>query len=222
MGAMKNILSRERALASQRRAGNNRGNGKMRAAGTITASDVGKDLLLINAELRRTVFPKAVDAISTQVRKEAVRNVKAGGGTTIGMSKRTGTRGSPLVNGPNGPYLRGGWSAKVVRKRGANKESMAINGGKNGTRGIITRTSRKRGGYGITGPVYGFDDKQNSKVGHNHAHTLEFGAPGHKKWGKKRGKPLKARPFLGPAAESSKGAQIAKLKTILRKWAKEG
>jgi hypothetical protein len=222
MGAMKNILNRERMLANQRNNKRPKSKMSMKAAGTITASDVGKDLLMIHKELRSVVFPKAVDAISTQVRKTAVRNLKSGGGTTIGMSKRTGTRGSPLVNGPNGPYFKNGWSAKVVAKRGANKPSMAQNGGKNGSKGIITKTSRKRGGYGITGPIYGFDDKQNSRVGYNHAHTLEFGAPGHKKWGKKRGKPLPARPFLGPAAEESRGAQIAKLKKLLRKWGKVG
>lgn len=218
MGAMKNILAR----------GNRKGpvvpsKGGMKAAGQINMTDLGKDLMLINEELRQTVFPKIVDAIGTQVRKAAVQKLKLGGGpNSVGMSQRTGTRGSPLINGPNGPYLKGGWSAKVVAKRGADKKSMARNGGKNGKYGIISRSSKRRGGYGITGPVYGFDDKQNSRDGHNHAHTLEFGAPNHKKWGKKRGPKLPARPFLGPAADETRQKQIVKLKKILRKWAKVG
>ena len=218
MGSMRNILAR----------GNRKGppvsrTGSMRAAGQINMTDLGKDLTLINKELRQTVFVKVVDAIGTQVRKRAVQKLKLGGGpSSVGESQRTGTRGSPLVNGSNGPYLKGGWSAKVVAKRGADKKSMARNGGKNGKFGIISRSSKRRGGYGITGPVYGFDDKQNSRDGHNHAHTLEFGAPNHKKWGKKRGPKLHPRPFLGPAADETRQNQIVKIKKILRKWAKVG
>lgn len=220
MGAMKRILSRENRTKSSKMA---KGKKSIRAAGTVHMTDIGKDLMLIHAELRKKVFPKCVDAISTQVRKRAVQKLKlGGGGDSVGMSQRTGTRGSPLINGINGPYLKGGWSAKVVRKRGADKGSMARNGGKNGKFGIISKTSTRRGGWGITGPVYGYDDKQNSREGHNHAHTLEFGAKGHKKWGKDRGRPLKARPFLGPAADETRNTQIVKLKKILRKWGKEG
>ena len=220
MGAMKNILSR-----NNRMKGNKAKTSKMgvNAAGTITETDLGRDLMLINEELRGTVFPKAVDMMSTLVRKQAVQNLKLGGGAgSVGMSIKTGTRGV-LTQGANGPYMKGGWSRKVLAKRGADKPSMARNGGKNGKFGIITKTSKRRGGgWGITGPVYGFDDKSNSRTGHNHAHTLEFGAKGHKKWGKKVGKPLPPRPFLGPAADQTRGRQIMKLKTLLRKWGREG
>lgn len=220
MGAMKEILSRERMKARSKANFSKHG---IRAAGTITESNIGKDLMLIHKELRATVLPKAVDAISTIVRKRAVEKLKLGGGpSSIGMSVKTGTRGV-LTQGRNGPYMKGGWSRKVLAKRGADKPSMARNGGKNGKYGIITKTSKRRGGgYGITGPVYGFDDKQNSRTGHNHAHTLEFGAKGHKKWGKKRGRPLPERPFLGPAAQETLSNQKAKLKTLLRKWGREG
>ena len=219
MGAMKDILSRENRKKASRKPKSNR---SMKSAGTVTATDLGKDLMLIHEELRSTVFPKCIDAISTLVGTRAVAKLKVGGGpSSIGMSVRTGTRGV-LTQGVNGPYMKGGWSAKVLRKRGADKESMARNGGKGGKYGIISRTSKKYGGYGITGPVYGFDDKQNSRTGHNHAHTLEFGAKGHKKWGHKRGKPLPERPFLGPAADETRSQQIIKLKKILRKWGKHG
>ena len=205
MGAMKDLLQKSKAQ-HRRHASKGR---SMKSVGTITYSDLGKSLRLVNKELINTVLPKCVDAIQTQVRKAAVRKVKSGGGkSSIGMSRITGTRKK--------------WSAGTRAKRGENRPSMAVNGGKNGNMGIISKTSRRYKGWGITGPVYGADDKNNSRFGSNHAHTHEFGAKGHKWWGKKAKRALPARPFLGPAAQETQASQVIKLKKILRKWAKVG
>ena len=206
-------------------------------AGRMTATDLGADLDDLFKDLTNRQFQGIVDRCNTQVRKAAVGYLKKGStANRIGRSqynKRTRgdwqnpkTVGKDYKNaGTN--YLEGGWWGEVLDKRGANKESMAYNGGSatgrsdsRGNRGIISKTIPQRSGgrRGIIGPRYGQDSKDDSKYGYNYAHILEKGGA-HNNWGKPA-KSLPARPFMGPAGEStaSKNAEI--INKRLKDWGK--
>lgn len=198
-------------------------------AGIVTGTDLGHDLELLENELKKKVLPKSVKRVNTVVRKAVVARLRLGGGPgAIGRSLLTRTRGTELVNGRNGQYWKNGWSAKVVKKRGAYKPSMAINAGDrpDSKHGIKSKQKQLASGliaWGITGPTYGPDDKENSRYGHNHAHTHEprngasSGAPKHKAWGRRSGG-LPARPFMKPAADASLMQQKKVVTESLKKW----
>ena len=141
-------------------------------------------------------------------------------------NKRTrGDWQNPITSSSGRQYLKGGWMGEVLRKRGANKPTMAYNGGSvddkgkgRGERGIITKTiSQKNGGIrSITGPRYSADDSDNGKYGYNYAHVLEYGGK-HKNWGR-NAKPLLARPFLGPAQVRAQGRNAQIMNDMMRKW----
>ena len=60
---------------------------------SVLATDLGVDLSKLSDELLKKVCPTAVGYAATIVRKQAVENVKKGGGETLGMSRKTKTRG---------------------------------------------------------------------------------------------------------------------------------
>jgi len=231
MGVMKDL--------QQEAAAGIRGKGKTHhknRAGVLTGSDFEFGLKRLVEELTGQTLKRVISKMNSAVRSSAVKAVRrASSASTIGESMKSKmTRGdwkNPLVTGidsksPGTEYLKGGWYGQTLKDRGANKPSMANNGGevgrgKGGTTGMISRTDPKtkgRGYIGITGPRYGEDNKDNSKHGYNYAHTLEFGA-NHKSWGQHPSK-MEARPFLGPAAAESMPKQIAILKKELIKYGK--
>ena len=143
-------------------------------AGKMTATDFAVDLDDLFNDLTNRQFQGIVDRCNTQVRKESVRLLKQGStANRIGRSQyNKRTRGdwknpktikSGYKNaGTN--YLEGGWWGETLDKRGAEKPSMAYNGGSatgraasRGDRGIISKTIPQRGGgrRGIIGPRYG-------------------------------------------------------------------
>jgi len=210
-------------------------------AGRVVTTDLGFDLARAVEELDKQVIKNAVDKIGTLVRKAAVAKLKKGSSdSNLGMSKygkmtrgdwknprvtkeaRVDYSGRSVISRVGGVnYLPGGWYGKVLDRRGKDKPSMAKNGGRNGRRGIISKPlKRRRGGwYSMTGPVYGTDDKDNSKFGHNHAHVHEGvnGPAKHKAWNKKAGT-LKVRPFLGPAGRDTAAEQKKVLVDTLGVW----
>lgn len=204
-------------------------------AGKLTSTDLVGDLEDLFQDLTNRQFQGIVDKCNTTVRKEAVRYLKKGStANRIGRSqynKRTRgdwmypkTVGADYKNaGTN--YLKGGWWGEVLDKRGANKPSMAYNGGSatgrsnsRGERGIISKTIPQRGGgrRGIIGPRYGQDSKDDSKYGYNYAHILERGGA-HKNWGK-TAKALPARPFMEPAGRKTITKNSEIIKERLKDW----
>ena len=191
------------------------------AAGRVSASDLGADLSMLSEEMLKKVAPTAVGYAATIVRKRAFMKVRAGGSATvIGRSRTTKTRGVPASNPSGGQYMknvgRGSWGKSVWGKRGTTGKSLADPGG------IIKKPiSRKGGGMmasQIVGPKY-----EPGREGKNFAHTHEpkqgqsSGAPGHKWWGKK-GRPLKKRPFIGPAGKETIVEQMGAVKRALARW----
>jgi hypothetical protein len=183
---------------------------------SLLATDLGVDLSKLSDELLKKVCPTAVGYAATIVRKQAVENVKKGGGETLGMSRKTKTRGV-FRNGKMVNVGKGAWSKKILEKRGANNRSLADPGG------IIKKNiSRKQGGIvasQIVGPRY-----EKGPRGKNFAHTHEplagasTGAPNHKWWGQPAKRALRPRPFLGPAGRSTIVQQQSAMKKALMKW----
>ena len=190
-------------------------------------TDVGKDLEKLHNELLKKVCPTAIGYATTIVRKRAVANIKNGGGQDhIGMSRKTGTREK--------------WSKKIRDRRGENFPSLADTGM------IIKKNiSRKEGGLvasQIVGPKY--QKGQGKNFGHTHEppEGQASGAPNHKWWPRQskkdlridrkiaaqsnrkdrttgmRGRPLKARPFMGPAAEQTMDQQVQAIYKAIKKW----
>ncbi len=208
----------------------------MNRAGLLTSTDLVTDLEDLFQDLTNRQFQGIVDKCNTTVRKEAVRYLKKGSTSNrIGRSQynkktrgdwqnpKTATKGKNA--GTN--YLKGGWWGEVLDKRGANKPSMAHNGGSatgrassRGDRGIISKTIAQRGGgrRGIIGPRYSGDDKDNGKYGYNYAHILEKGGA-HKNWGK-AAKALPARPFMEPAGNKTITKNSEIIKDRLKDWGK--
>lgn len=197
--------------------------GKSGSRTSFLETDLGADLSKLSDELLMKVCPTAVGYAATIVRKQAQQNVKNGGGAnTIGMSRKTKTRGvmrggrmvSVKGGGRNGKGS-GAWSQAVLAKRGADNKSLADTGGI-----IKKRFSRKMGGIvssQIVGPRY-----ETGPKGKNFAHTHEpkgggSGAPNHKWWGRP-GKSLQARPWLIPAARQTLVQQQSALKKALMRW----
>ncbi len=200
--------------------------------GTTSVTDLNSDLNKLYWNLDKKATRTTIDRMNTPVRKSTVSLLRQGGGKgSIGRSQYGRmTRGdwrNPRFSPSSGqPYLRGGWYGDVLRKRGSDRPTMAHNGGRDGKRGIISKTRRSRtesGWYGVTGPVYANGDNtqgHGSVMGFNQAHILEFGGR-HYNWGKKRkGTNLPARPFLGPAAKSTIPTQTRILKEAMTKWGK--
>lgn len=237
MSVISKINSDAKAVARGNRVG--KAKGRSNKAGFYVETDLGFDLGKLVEDLDATVLKNTVDQVNTVVRKEAVRMLKgASSDSRIGRSKygkmtRGDWRNPRVTNAVYTPgrrgvaggtnYLPGGWYGKVLDRRGKDKPSMVKNGGRNGKTGIISKSPRlkngKRGYYGITGPVYGKDDKDNSKFGHNHAHIHEGvnGPAKHYNWGRPGGT-LKVRPWLGPAGEKTQGIQRSIVIRNLKEW----
>ena len=200
------------------------GKGKKPVAG-IAQTTLSSDMKALLEDLNSRQIQQASKRMSKIMRDETVKMLKRGSSAErVGRSqydKKTRGKNWDKPN-PQRTSLDGGWAGYVLKRRGANKKTMAYNGGDTksggGNRGIITRTVKRRGqGWvSITGPRYGQDDADESKYGYNYAHTLEFGAQ-HYAWGHKT-KPLQARPFMKPAAAIARGQQITLLKHLLVKW----
>jgi hypothetical protein len=207
-------------------------------------TDLGADLSKLSDELLMKVCPTAVGYAATIVRQAAKEDVKNGGGqNTIGMSRKTKTRGvlqggrMVSVAGGRNNKGTGAWSNAVLAKRGKNNKSLADTGGI-----VKKRFSRKQGGIvstQIVGPRY-----ETGPKGKNFAHTHEpkkgasSGAPNHKWWPRRRlnlssflksmqnggrstlrkGRPLQARPWLIPAAKRTLVEQQSALKKALMRW----
>lgn len=207
-----------------------RGMGKKRKtpAGTMVASNLTADMKAMTDDLNARQTREAIKAMSFILRQQTVANLRKGSSSsTIGESQKSKmTRGdwkNPKISENGVKYLAGGWSGEVLEKRGADKKTMAYNGGDThsgrGNRGIISRTTAGRSGWmSVTGPRYGADNADDDKAGYNYAHTLEFGAA-HKAWGTPAA-PLPKRPFLGPAGAMSRNKQVAKLTSMMKKWGK--
>jgi len=221
MGLMKQI--------SDKAARNMRGQKKRSAAGGMTATNFDADVAEMVQDLTGRQLQQATKRMSTILRAETVKLLKRGSSATlVGRSQyNKTTRGdwkSPRETKNGVPYLKGGWYGEVLKNRGANKPSMAYNGGDTksggGNRGIITRTQKRKGAgwMSVTGPRYGQDSHDNGKYGYNYAHMLEYGGR-HKNWNKSTSH-LQARPFLAPAAALAYSKQKTILKQMLTKWGK--
>ncbi len=213
---------------SQRAERNMRGGDKKPTA-SVSQTTFDKDMKGLIEDLNSRQLQQATKRMSKIMRDETVKMLKRGSSAErVGRSqydkKTRGKDWNKKVNltGDGVPYLKDGWYGQVLKRRGSDKKTMAYNGGDTksggGNRGIITRTIKRRGqGWAsFTGPRYGQDDRDNSRYGYNYAHTLEFGAA-HKAWGHPT-KPLKARPFMKPAAAMAYGKQMTLLKHLLVKW----
>jgi hypothetical protein len=167
-------------------------------------TDLGADLSKLSDELLMKVCPTAVGYAATIVRQASKEAIRSGGGETLGMSRKTGTR-NKWSKGPSEEY----------QKR-RNSRSLGDTGGI-----IKKRFSRKRGGIissQIVGPRY-----ETGVRGKNFAHLHESknggsGAPNHKWWGKPAGRQLKNRPWLIPAARRTIVQQQSALKKALMRW----
>ena len=195
--------------------------------GKTSVTDLNTDLNRLYWNLSKKATRTTIDRMNTPVRKATVALLKTGGSRgSIGRSQYGRmTRGDwrrPRVTRNGVPYLRGGWYGDVLRKRGSDRATMAYNGGRDGKRGIISKTRRSRtesGWYGVTGPVYANGDNAKGHggvMGFNQAHVLEFGGR-HYNWGKPAGV-LPARPFLRPAGESVRPMQDRIVKEAMKKW----
>lgn len=210
---------------------NMRGGQKRSAVNPISVTTFGVDMDRLTDNLTGSQLLQASKRMSKILRDETVRLLKVGSSASrVGRSQYDlRTRGkwrSPSVTKYGVNYLKGGWWGEVLDRRGANKKTMAYNGGDTksggGNRGIITNTQNRRGKgwYSATGPRYGTDDKDESRFGYNYAHMLEYGGT-HKAWNKPA-PALRARPFLNPAAAIAYTKQNALLKQMLLKWGKFG
>ena len=222
MGVMKEISE-----AAKRNARNGSGPIKVvGAAGTMSATDLDKDTKKLLKDLTGVQFKKIVTDINKVVRQKTVMKVLSGGNGGIGPSQKGPRRSrglweSPRTSRTGVQYLPGGWHGKNLSRRGADKQTMAHDGGVGGDSGIISRAKPIGGGkyIGITGPRHsGNQGDGGGRHGYNYAHTLEFGAQ-HKAWDN-NSKPLKARPFLGPAGKETQQQQISIIKKHLIKWGK--
>lgn len=208
------------------------------AAGIIRTSDIDDAFGKISAELTGQQLRRVISKMNTVIRSQTVKNLRrASSATTVGESmKSKRTRGDwknpRTVVRPGAAigteYLPGGWYGKVLKDRGANKPSMAKNGGEvgragGGDTGVISRVNKVKGGFtGITGPRHSGsagDDGDNGRHGYNYAHMLEFGG-NHTNWGGAKSQ-LEARPFLAPAASETMQKQINILKQEMIKWGKK-
>jgi len=231
MGLMKEISAR---AAANLKGGGKAGGSKHRA-GVISGTDIGRDMQRLSDELSKNRLRRVIHMMNTAVRREAVKSLKkASSRNAIGESmKGKMTRGdwkNPRSTKNGVRYLPGGWYGQVLKSRGEEKPSMAYNGGEDGLRGggkrgIISRTVPSSSGKllrGITGPRHSGsngDDADNDRYGYNYAHMLEFGGT-HVNWSsrKTRTSTLDARPFLGPAGNSTMPKQISIMKRELKKW----
>jgi hypothetical protein len=229
MSVMKKVWDRAKQNLSMQ---NGRGNKIKNRAGLMTGTDFAYDMDELFNDLSTRKVKQITERMATQVRKQAVANLKKGStADRIGRSQYGKmTRGdwrNPKTSKSGYKYLKGGWRGEVLEKRGADKPSMAYNGGSvkdsksggRGERGIITKNIKQRNGgwRTITGPRYGTDDTDNDKYGYNYAHVLEHGGA-HKNWGEPA-KALPARPFLGPAGDAVQGKNAAIMNDMLKKWA---
>ena len=202
---------------------------------SVSATDLGFDLEELGRDLSNRVLQRAVNKMATIVGRKAVANLKKGGsGLTTGRSqfKPRMSRGdwkNPRVvrRGPNKgvEYLKDGWYGETLRKRGANKPTMAHFGGNvngaGGKRGIVIKSDKKKrgkGAWGIVGPKSSADNSDDGVYGYNYAHMLEYGGT-HKAWNHETD-PLPARPFLKPASDSTLQQQANILNKDLEKWGK--
>ncbi len=202
-----------------------RGRGGKGTRVQVNSTDLVADLQKVSDEFLKKVCPTAVGYAGTIIRKQAIADIKNGGSeTTIGMSRKTGTRKK--------------WSMKVVRKRGRNGPSL-------GDKGTIIKKniSRKAGGLlssQIVGPRYNSGSDKDKNFAHTHEPRdgRSSGAPNHKWWVRKklnlssllrysqpggrttgsRGAPLKPRPFLGPAANKTISKQRDAVIKALKRW----
>lgn len=198
--------------------------GTGRAGSKVSYTNLAKDLDGITDELAKKVCPTAVAAAATIVRKEAVKIVRSGSRNSPSSSKKTKTRGVPplrrissgnvtMTNAGKGAW----WGKELINRRGG------PNGPSLGAPGTIIKKRIERKGYGLhssqkVGPRY-----EKSPKGKNFAHTHEpksgsTGAPGHKWWGQPAKRPLKARPFMGPAGENTIPAQRRVIKRTIQGW----
>jgi hypothetical protein len=211
------------------RATNNLSGRSKSPTASISQTTFGEDMMSLVEDLNSRQLQQASKRLSKIMRDETVKMLKRGSSAErVGRSQyNKKTRGKDWNKGARVTkdgvgYLEDGWYGEVLRRRGTDKKTMAYNGGDTksggGNRGIITRTQKRtgKGWVSVTGPRYGQDDKDNSKYGYNYAHTLEFGAA-HKAWGH-NAKPLKARPFMKPAAAMAYSRQNSLLKHLLVKW----
>jgi hypothetical protein len=191
----------------------------------VTATDLVADLQKVSDEFLKKVCPTAVGYAGSIIRKQAQDDIRNGGSeTTIGMSRKTGTRKK--------------WSKKVADKRGRNSPSL-------GDKGVIIKKniSRKAGGLlssQIVGPRYNSGSDKDKNFAHTHEprEGRKSGAPNHKWWPRqrlnlssllrysqadgrttgRRGAPLKARPFMGPAANKTIPQQRDAVIKALKRW----
>ena len=236
MSVMKELHAKaERNLKSQ--SGKNKTKNR---AGVMVGTDFALDMEKLYKDLTARKIVQIAERISTQIRKTAVRNLKRGStADRVGRSQyNKKTRGdwqNPRTSISGKQYLKGGWHGKVLKNRGANKPTMAYNGGSTsdrtkvnsggvarGSRGIITKMIGQRNGgtRAITGPRYSADDSDNGKYGYNYAHTLEHGATIAAYGNKERRVNMKARPFLGPAGEQAYAKNNQIVNDMLKKWGK--
>lgn len=226
------VLGKINAKA-RRNARTGNANRERNRGGVFAHTRLGVDMHRLERDLTTRQLRAVIQKMNTVVRKETVKRIKkASSAGNIGMSQYGKmTRGrwrDSRVTKDGVPYLPNGWYGDVLRKRGAMKPTMAINGGeasrggggRGGKQGIISRTVHTKNGLrGIVGPRYGTDAKDNSKYGYNYAHILEFGSQNHKAWNhKSRG--IKPRPFLGPAGNNSFPKQRKIVTDALIKWGK--
>jgi len=180
----------------------------------VLSTDLEFDLNKLSDELLKKVCRTAVGYAGTIVRQQAKENVRSGGGETLGMSRKTKTRGvfkgGRMVN-----VGKGAWSNKPLSERGANNKSLGDTGGI-----VKSRVKFKDGlAYQVVGPRY-----EAGPRGKNFAHTHEpvgsasTGAPNHKWWGMAAKRKLKARPWLGPAGRSTLSQQKSAVKKALINW----
>jgi hypothetical protein len=190
----------------------------------VTATDLVADLQKVSDEFLKKVCPTAVGYAGSIIRKQAQDDIRNGGSqTTIGMSRKTGTRKK--------------WSRRVAQKRGRNSPSL-------GDKGVIIKKniSRKAGGLlssQIVGPRYNSGSDKDKNFAHTHEPRdgRASGAPNHKWWQTKlnlnalvkykqaggrtaaqRGAPLKPRPFMGPAANKTISQQRDAVIKALKRW----
>ena len=197
----------------------------------FVSTDLGVDLEAMYKDLSTVRTKSIANKLNTIVRSAATRNLrKGGGGSQVGQSKKDhsgekkgyGTRGDYKNQGGKN-YLKDGWAGKVLSKRGADKKGMSEGmGQKNG--GITSpppKANRNGVTKSITGPRHSKVSRgdKSGKHGYNYAHMLEFGGK-HKAWNNTTA-PLKAKPFMGPAGESTRPQQEALIKAEYAKWAKQ-
>jgi hypothetical protein len=160
----------------------------------VNATDLVKDLEKVSDEFLKKVIPTAVGYAGSIIRKQAVDDIRNGGSkSTIGMSRKTGTRNK--------------WSKKVADKRGRNSPSSGSDKDKN-----FAHTHEPRDGRSSGAPNHKWWPKQS-----NLSSLLRYSQEGGRTTGL-RGAPLKPRPFMAPASNKTMSQQRDAVIKALKRW----